>query len=143
MRRNHSESERGEGVLALARQTAEGLADLVGSHLKLARLEFTEDLLKVITRARLIAVLSALVMVGYALVMAGLAVFLSGTRAVGVSLLVVGGTHVGICGLGLLSAARRLGGLHLMDDSSGEVQRSFALLGLPRGAPPGTLTPRA
>jgi Putative Actinobacterial Holin-X, holin superfamily III len=140
MRRNDGD---GEGVLALARQAAEGMADLVGKHLKLARLELTEDLVKVITRARLIAILGALVVVGYALVMAGLAVFVSGARAVGTSLLLVGGAHVGICGLGLLSAVRRLKGVHLMDDTAGEVRRSFALLGLPRGPATATLAPPA
>jgi hypothetical protein len=141
--RNDGEGERGEGVLALARQTAEGMAELVGSHLKLARLELTGDLLKVVARARLIALLGALAVVGYALVMAGLAVFVSGMRAVGTSLLLVGGAHVGICGLGLLSAVRRRNGVPLMDDTAGEVRRSLAILGLPPGPPPGTIAPRA
>jgi hypothetical protein len=140
---NDGEGERGDGVLALARQTAEGMAELVGNHLKLARLEFTGDLLKVVTRARLIVLLGALVLVGYALVMAGLAVLVSGMRAVGTSLLLVGAAHVGICGLGLLSAVRRRNGLHLMDDTGREVQRSFAILGLPRAPATGPPAPRA
>jgi hypothetical protein len=117
-------------VVGLVRQTAEGIADLLGKHLKLARLEFTEDLLKVVNRARLIVILGALVAIGYALAMAGLAVFLGGSRAVGASLLIVGGVHVGACSLGLFSAVRRLGGLQLMDNTSGEMQQSFATLGL-------------
>jgi hypothetical protein len=128
MTKSHHD-ERSEGLLGLARRTAEGLADLVGSHLKLARLEFVEDLLKVVTRARAIVVLGALVLVGYGLVMAGLAVFAGGSRAVGVSLLAVGGAHVGVCGLVLLLAVRRLGAMHLMDDTSGEMRESLALLG--------------
>jgi hypothetical protein len=126
-----------EGVLELIRQTAEGLADLLGKHLKLARLEFTGDLLKVASRARLILVLGALLAVGYALAMAGLAVCVGGNRAVGVSLLILGGVHLGPCSLGLRAVVRRLGGMQLMDDTSGEAQRSFATLGLrPAAAPP-------
>jgi hypothetical protein len=129
-------SAAGDGVLALVRQTAEGLADLLGKHLKLARLEFTDDLLKVVTRARLIVVLGALLGVGYALAMAGLAVFVGGNRPVGTSLLIIGGMHVGVCSVWLLSAVRRLGGMQLMDDTSGEAQRSFATLGLRPAATP-------
>jgi hypothetical protein len=125
-----------DGVVGLVRQTAEGIADLLGKHLKLARLEFTEDLLKVVTRARLIVVLGALVAVGYALAMAGLAVFLGGSRAVGASLLIVGGAHVGAGSLGLLSAVRRLGGMRLMDNTSDEMQQSFATLGLAAAVAP-------
>jgi hypothetical protein len=117
--------ESGDGVLGLFRQTAEGFADLAGKHLKLARLEFSEDLLKVVGRARVIVLLGALAGVGYALAMAGLAVLLGGNRAIGVSLLMIGGGHLGIGGLWMLIAVRRLGSLKLMDDSSDEAQRSF------------------
>jgi hypothetical protein len=116
-------------VLGLLHQTAEGIADLLGKHLELARLELTEDLLKVAGRARLIVVLGALLAVGYALAMAGLAVFLGGNRAVGLALLITGGVHLGPCGLWLRAAVRRLGGMRLMDDTAGEAQRSFATLG--------------
>jgi hypothetical protein len=127
------EGQGGDGVLGLFRQTAEGFADLAGKHLKLARLEFNEDLLKVVGRARLIVLLGALVGVGYALAMAGLAVLLGGNREVGVALLSVGGGHVGIGGLWMFVAVRRLGSLKLMDDSTGEAQRSLDAFGL--GAP--------
>jgi hypothetical protein len=120
----------GDGVLELVQQTAEDLAALVGKHLKLARLEFSEDLLKVASRARLIVVLGVLMAVGYALAMAGLAVLLGGNRGVGVPLLMVGGAHLGICGVWMVVAVRRLSGMQLMDDSSGEAQRSFDTLTL-------------
>jgi hypothetical protein len=119
---------RQDGILELVRETAENVADLVGKHLKLARLELTEDLLKVVSRARLIVVLGVMLTVGYALAVAGLAVFVGGNRDVGVPLLVVGVAHLGICGAGLFVAAQRLGGLRLMDDSSDEMKRSFSTL---------------
>jgi hypothetical protein len=122
--------EGGDGVLELVQQTAEDLAALVGKHLQLARLELREDLLQVASRVRLIVVLGILMAVGYALAMAGLAVLLGGNRGVGVPLLMVGGAHLGSCGVWMVVAVRRLGGMQLMDDSSGEAQRSFDTLTL-------------
>lgn len=121
------------GVIALVRQTVEGLADLVGEHLQLARLELRQDLLEVASRARLVVVLSLLIAVGYALAMAGLALALGGSRAAGLSLLSVGGLHVGIFGGAMFLALRRRGGAPLMNESSGELQRSLDVLG--PGAP--------
>jgi hypothetical protein len=117
-----------DGVLELVRETAENVADLVAKHLKLARLEFTEDLLQVVSRTRLIVVLGLLLTVGYALSIAGLAVWVGGKRDLGCPLLVAGMAHLGICGAWMFVGARRLGGMRLMNDTSDEVQRSFATL---------------
>jgi hypothetical protein len=121
-----------DGVLRSFRQAMEGVTDLVGKHLTLARLELREDLLKIASRARIIAVLAVLIVVGYALAMAGLAVILGGNRAVGASLLIVGGAHVVSCGLGMLLAVRRLANVHVMDDSANAVQNSLTTLGISR-----------
>jgi hypothetical protein len=110
----------------LVRQTAEGLADLVGQHLKLARLELTGDLLAAVRRARVLLVLVLLAVVGYALTMAGIAVAVGGHQRVGVALLAVGVIHLGLAGVSMLLATRKRS--PLMDASVDEAKQSLESL---------------
>ncbi len=119
----------GDGVMRLVRQTAEGLVELLGRHLTLARLELAGDLVAVARRARLFAVLAVVAVVGYALAMAGLAVYLGGGQRVGVALLVVGLVHVGAGAGAALLAAARTPRAPLLTATAGEMKRSLATLG--------------
>jgi hypothetical protein len=118
------ESSKGGGVIGRVRDVADGLGTLVGQHLKLARLELVADLRVMGRRLRIIAILTALLVVGYALAMAGLAVVLGGNMAVGVPLLAIGGGHVVLCGAGILLASRRRE-THLMDATMDQVGQSL------------------
>ncbi len=117
-----------EGVMHRARHVAEDLADLVGQHLKLARLELTADLGGALGRARTRAVLALLGAVGYALAMGGVAVLIGGNRRVGVALVAVGLVHVVGAGVALLVARARARPSELMGTTEVQARRSVATL---------------
>lgn len=111
------------------RDVADGLGQLVGQHLKLARLELVSDLRIMGRRLRVIAILTCLVVVGYALAMAGVAVVIGGNTAVGLPLLGVGLGHVVLCGAGIVLASRRRD-THLMDSTVEQMGQSLNTLKL-------------
>jgi len=76
----NGERDKPDGVIGLARETADALGQLTVQHLRLARLEIKADLRTMGLQAGLIAVLVALAIVGYGLTMAGLAVILGVAR---------------------------------------------------------------
>lgn len=127
--------------MGLARQTAEGLADLVGKHLTLARLELKGDLEAAAGRARVIVVLALLAIVGYALTMAGVAIYLGGKHREGFALAAMGLVHLGV-GAGGMFLGTRARATRLMNGTTEEVKRSLTALGS-AGASTGVEEPRA
>jgi hypothetical protein len=128
---------KGDGVVQLMRQTVEDLADLVGQHVKLARLELTMDLAAAARRARLTVALALLAAVGYALTMAGLAVCLGGNLRVGVALSIVGLVHVAGGGVGAFLSQQRGRHARVMDATGDEMSRSLSAIAITSGAAPG------
>jgi len=126
----NAERDKTDGVVGLARETADALGQLTVQHLRLARLEIKADLRTMGLQAGLIAVLVALAIVGYGLTMAGLAVILGGGSAGGVPLLIIGIIHVVAAGVGLLIVVLRLRRLRLMNATADEVNQSLAPLGI-------------
>ena len=126
----NGERDKTDGVVGLARETADALGQLTVQHLRLARLEIKADLRTMGLQAGLIAVLVALAIVGYGLTMAGLAVILGGGSAGGVPLLIIGIVHVVAAGMGLLIVVLRLRRLRLMNATADEVNQSLAPLGI-------------
>lgn len=130
-----------DGVVGLARETADALGRLTVQHLRLARLEIKADLRAMGLQAGLIAVLAALATVGYGLTMAGLAIILDGGSKGGVPLLVIGVVHVvGGC-VGILIAVARLRRMRPMNATADEVNQSLAPLGIGTVAKPPTDRP--
>lgn len=127
-------SEKPDGVLGLARETADALGQLTVQHVRLARLEIKADLRAMGMQAGLIALLAAIAVVGYGLVMAGLAFILGGGTTGGIPLVIIGIIHVAGSGVGILIATTRLRRVRLMNTTAGEVNRSLAPLGV-GGAP--------
>ena len=123
------DDSKGNGVIGRVRDVADGLGQLVGQHLKLARLELVSDLRIMGRRLRVIAILTCLVVVGYALAMAGVAVVIGGNTAVGLPLLGVGLGHVVLCGAGIVLASRRRD-THLMDSTVEQMGQSLNTLKL-------------
>jgi hypothetical protein len=119
--------DKADGVVELARETADALGRLTVQHLRLARLEIKADLRTMGLHAGAIAVLAALAIVGYGLAMAGLAIVLDGGSKGGVPLIVIGVIHVVVAGAGILIALRRLRRLRPMDSTADEVHQSLAL----------------
>ena len=132
----NGERDKAEGVVGLARETADALGQLTVQHLRLARLEIKADLRAMGLQAGLIAVLAALATVGYGLTMAGLAIFLDGGSAGGIPLLVIGIVHVVAAGVGILVAVLRFRRMRLMNATAGEVNQSLAPLGIGSAAKP-------
>jgi hypothetical protein len=132
----NGERDKADGVVGLARETADALGRLTVQHLRLARLEIKADLRAMGLQAGLIAVLAALGTVGYGLTMAGLALLLDGGLQGGIPLLVIGGVHVLGAGAGILLALARLRRLRLMNATAEEVNQSLAPLGIGTGAKP-------
>jgi hypothetical protein len=122
--------DKADGVVELARETADALGRLTVQHLRLARLEIKADLRTMGLHAGAIAVLAALAIVGYGLAMAGLAIVLDGGSKGGAPLIVIGVIHVVVAGAGILIALRRLRRLRPMNSTSDEVHQSLAPLGI-------------
>jgi hypothetical protein len=132
----NGERDKAEGVIGLARETADALGQLTVQHLRLARLEIKADLRTMGLQAGLIAVLVVLAIVGYGLTMAGLAVILDGGSRGGIPLLIIGMVHVVAAGVGILIAVVRLRRMRLMNTTATEVNQSLAPLGLGTAAKP-------
>ncbi len=130
-----------DGVVGLARETADALGRLTVQHLRLARLEIKADLRAMGLQAGLIAVLAALATVGYGLTMAGLAIILDGGSKGGVPLLVIGVVHVVGGGVGIVIAVARLRRMRPMNATADEVNQSLAPLGIGSAAKPSTDRP--
>jgi hypothetical protein len=122
--------DKADGVVELARETADALGRLTVQHLRLARLEIKADLRTMGLHAGVIAVLAALATVGYGLAMAGLAIVLDGGSKGGVPLIVIGAIHVVVAAAGILAALLRLRRLRLMNSTADEVHQSLAPLGI-------------
>jgi hypothetical protein len=133
----NGERDKADGVIGLARETADALGVLMVQHVRLARLEIKADLRAMGLQAALMAVLVALAIVGYGLTMAGLAIILDGGGAGGVPLLVIGLIHMTAAGLGILIAALRLRRVRLMNATADEMNQSLAPLGLGTATKPG------
>jgi uncharacterized membrane protein YqjE len=132
----NGERDKAEGVVGLARETADALGQLTVQHLRLARLEIKADLRAMGLQAGLIAVLAALATVGYGLTMAGLAIILDGGSKGGIPLLAIGVVHVVVAGVGILVTVLRLRRMRLMNSTADEVNQSLAPLGIGAAAKP-------
>ena len=134
----NGERDKTDGVVGLAKETADALGRLTVQHLRLARLEIKADLRTMGLQAGLIAVLVALAIVGYGLTMAGLAVILGGGKAGGIPLLIIGIVHVVAAGVGILITVVRLRRMRVMNATADEVNQSLAPLGIGTATKPTT-----
>jgi len=122
--------DKAEGIVALARETADALGRLTKQHLHLARLEMRADLRTMGLQGGLIAVLAALAIVGYALVMVGVSTIFGDSWSRGLPFLVIGSLHVLASSVGILIAVARLRRMRPMNATADEVNRSLEPLGL-------------
>ncbi|HEY0710425.1 MAG TPA: phage holin family protein [Polyangia bacterium] len=122
-----SPTSQSDGIIGLVREAIDGLGDLVGQHLHLARLELVSDLRGVGRRAQRSAILGGLGVIGYTLALAGLAVFLGGHRPTGAWLLLFGGVHLTVAAIGFL-VGRAGSNKKLMDTNLEQVGESIATL---------------
>ena len=130
------DSGKPDGVIALARETADALGRLTVEHLRLVRLEMKADLQAMTRRAAVLASLGTLLIVGYGLGMAGLAILLGEGVSAGSALLIIGGTHFLVAGVAIIISLLRLRRMRLLASSAGEMNQTLMPLGLvPKPAP--------
>lgn len=122
-------SQESDGIIALVRETADGLGKLIADHVKLARVELVSDA-RFYARDLAVVALAALVLfVGYVLglVAAGLAL----GRAIDntpLAFALVAALHLIAGVIGVVVGARRAKRVRLMHDTAEEVGRSVSAL---------------
>src|SRR5215468_6528943 len=120
--------EHGDGIIALVKETADGLGQLVADHIKLARLEMTADARGYVRDLGTLFTGALVLAIGY-----GLACIAAGTalaRVMGAPLAfaVLGVVHI-VIGLFVLAAAlRKMKRAQLMHGTKQEVSRSVGIL---------------
>lgn len=121
--------EEGDGIIALVRETADGLGKLIADHVKLARVELLSDA-RFYVRDLTVLVIAALVLfLGYAL--ACLAGGLALGRAIHntpLAFAAVAALHLIAGAIGMVMAAKRAKRVRLMHDTAEEVSRSVSAL---------------
>jgi hypothetical protein len=130
--------ENGDGIIALIKETADGIGHLIADHIKLARLELVADVKANARHVAVVALIVPFAFLGYALACVGLAVVLSSWLGLAGALFLVGGVHLigGAIAVGV--ALGNLRRINLMRDTANEVNRSVATLAAARvtnGAP--------
>jgi hypothetical protein len=126
---NRVSPEQEAGVMDAVRDTASGLGELVGLHLKVARRELTGELRALGGQAASLGIFAALLLVGYALAMAGVAMVMGGLVAVGKSFLIIGGGHVAVAVVaGFVWVQRSKAGRRPLAVTADEVQKSLRAL---------------
>jgi hypothetical protein len=121
-------SDGDSGIIALVKETASGFGQLVGDHIRLARLEMTAEAKSYARDVALLLCAGFIVAVGYVLgcIAAGTAL----ARLVGAPLAFVAlaGVHLIVGGIALALIARRMKSIQLMRETKHEVSRSVSAL---------------
>ena len=121
--------EEGDGIIALVRETADGLGKLIADHVKLARVELVSDARFYVRDLAVMAAAGVVLLVGYVvgLLAAGLAL----GRAINntpLAFAAVAAVHLIAGAIGLVVGAKRAKRVRLMHDTAEEVSRSVSAL---------------
>jgi hypothetical protein len=127
--RSGIESE--DSIIALVKETADGIGHLIADHVKLARLELVADVKTQGRRVAAIALVIPFIFLGYSLVWVGVAFALARWLGGAGAFFAVGGLHLVGGGIGVGLAVAKLKKGHLMRETSTEVSRSLATLSAP------------
>jgi hypothetical protein len=116
------------GIIALVKETASGFGQLVGDHIRLARLEMTADAKSYVRDVAMLLCAGFVVAVGY-----GLACIAAGTalaRVMGAPLAFVALAvlHLIVGAIALALIVRRMKSIQLMRETKYEVSRSVSTL---------------
>ena len=118
----------GDGLLALVRETLDGIGRLIGEHLKLARLEFQADLRAYGRALATLLLVVAIFALAYGLACIGLAVLLSRWIALSTAFFLLAGAHVVVAAVAGGVALTRLRNTQPMRETAQEVGRSVTAL---------------
>jgi hypothetical protein len=122
-------TQESDGIIALVRETADGLGKLIADHVKLARVELVSDARFYARDLAVIAAAGLVLLVGYVLglLAAGLAL----GRAINntpLAFAAVAALHLIAGAIGLVVGAKRAKRVRLMHDTAEEVSRSVSAL---------------
>jgi hypothetical protein len=123
------ESEQGDGIIALMKETASGLGQLVGDHIRLARIEMTADAKTYVRGGSMLLVGGFILAAGYLL--ACIAAGLGLGRIIGgpLAFACLAVLHLAVGGIALALMLRKMKHAHLMQETKHEVTRSMTALG--------------
>ena len=122
-------TQESDGIIALVRETADGLGKLIADHVKLARVELVSDARFYARDLAVMAAAGVVLLIGYVigLVAAGLAI----GRAIDNTPLAFGALaalHLIAGAIGIVVGAKRAKRVRLMHDTAEEVSRSVSAL---------------
>jgi hypothetical protein len=115
-------------LLAQMRELVDSVSELTAQHVRLARLEFSEDARYVGVRVGVIAALAPLILVGYGFLCVALALSLRRVMAADLAFLIVGLINLvpGVIGIALV--AQQLQGRKVMDATLTELEATTAVV---------------
>lgn len=110
------------------RELVDSVSELTAQHVRLARLEFSEDARYVGVRVGVIAALAPLILVGYGFLCVALALALRRVMAADLAFLIVGLINLvpGVIGIALV--AQQLQGRKVMDATLTELEATTAVV---------------
>jgi uncharacterized membrane protein YqjE len=114
-------------------ELVDAFSELVAQHVRLARMELSQDARFVGIRVGIIAALAPLILVGYGFLCVALALALRRVMAADLAFLLVGVINLLIGGIGIAVVGRQLSERKVMDATLGEFESSTAVV-LPRTA---------
>jgi uncharacterized membrane protein YqjE len=115
-------------LLAQMRELVDSVSELTAQHVRLARLEFSEDARYVGVRVGVIAALAPLVLVGYGFLCIALALALKRVMAADLAFLIVGLVNLVPGAIGIGFVAQQLQGRKVMDATLTELEATTAVV---------------
>jgi uncharacterized membrane protein len=119
----------GDGILALVKETASGLGQLVADHIRLARVEMTADAKSYVRDLGVVALGGFVIAVGYGLACIAAGFALARVMGGPLAFALLAFLHVVAGGFALVVAMRKMRHVQLMHETKQEVSRSVSVLG--------------
>lgn len=117
-----------KSIVSLLTETLNGFARLVSEHVRLARLEFTQDLKTQGRRIATMAMAALFALIGYLLICVGLGLVIAQWVGLPTAFLLVGCAHLVIGAFTSLIALRRLQAMNWMHGTISEIDKSVSSL---------------
>jgi uncharacterized membrane protein YqjE len=122
------ENEEREGVVALIRETVDGLRMLIADHIKLARIELVADM-QVYGRSVAVLVVAGLVLaIGYLSALVAVAFWLARLWGAPIGVGVVAAVHLLLGGIAVIWALGKMRRTRLMHETTSEAKSSVAVI---------------
>jgi hypothetical protein len=123
------DNEDGDGIIALVKETADGLGRLISDHIKLARVEIVADAKEYGRSVALMTIAAVFVLVGYGFAWTAAALALARLIGAPLAFLAVAALHLVGGAIALSTVMRKLKKSRPpLDESLSEVNRSVATL---------------